>query len=223
MKTTIHRTLLAAAACALLYAAAVPAHATSESTDGQGTKSPTEIIKAATQDVLDILRNPDLQGEEHREKRRQMLRDAVSHMFDWEAMARSSLAQHWRDRTDAEKKEFTGLFRKLLEETYLKRIRRNTDADLQYVEEEIDGDYATVKTVAVTRDGTKVPIQYRLQKVGQEKRKENPKLPAWQVYDVSVEGVSLVNNYRAQFRDILIGRSYDQLVEMLRKKVEKDE
>lgn len=218
----LHRILLICAACAVLLAAGAAAGAAPDNPADQEDKSPTTIIRQATQEVLDILRDPDLQGEDHTEKRRRMLREAVSDMFDWRAMARSSLARHWRDRTEGEKEEFTRLFRKLLENTYLERIRRNTDAELRYVDAEVEGEYAAVSTVAVTGDGTKVPIEYQLKKVSNEKREQNPELPGWQVYDVSVEGVSLINNYRAQFRDILIGRSYEQLVRMLRQKVEKD-
>ena len=222
----LRTTILTAIVCAALFATGLRAHAAcagcGEEDKQEKEKSPTEIVKKATQDVLDILRDPELEGEENEQKRREMLRDAVSEMFNWRAMARSSLGQHWRDRTDAEKKEFTRLFRKLLETTYLKRIRRNADADLRYVGEEIDGDYATVSTVAITRNGTEAPIKYYMKKVEEEESEGNPELPAWQVYNVSVEGVSLVNNYRAQFRDILIGSSYEELVRKLRAKVERD-
>ena len=194
---------------------------------------PMEIIKTSTAKVQKILSNPDLKGEEKQEKRRKQIRKAVSEHFDWRALARRSLGRHWRNRTEAEQKEFTALFRELLAKTYIKRIEKQADADISYEGQKIEEEYASVKAVARTKDDRKIPIEYRLHKVkrqdkekkDEEKKGEAPKKPkmVWLIYDVKIEGVSLVNNYRSQFNNIVIGQSYESLVKKLRAKVEDDD
>lgn len=198
--------------------------------------TPMEVVKPSTERVLQILRDPELEGEKKQEKRREMVRKVVADHFDWRALAKRSLARHWRDRTEEEQEEFTALFRELLLRTYVSRIEKHADAEITYKDPEIEEGYASVMTVAKTREGQEAPIEYRLHKVDNPRLKEDeekdgqvegdeekePK-KVWLIYDVRVEGVSLVNNYRSQFNDIVIGRSYETLVKRLRKKVGADD
>ncbi|MBW1681642.1 MAG: ABC transporter substrate-binding protein, partial [Deltaproteobacteria bacterium] len=130
--------------------------------------------------------------------------------FDWEEMSRRTLARHWRKRTPAEKKEFIRLFGHLLERTYLDRVEGYSGEKVIYEGEAVDGDYGIVKVKIVTRKETEIPVKYRV------KRKDGQ----WYVYDISIQGVSLINNYRRQFNSIIVGSSYKKLIKKLKAKVE---
>ncbi len=175
--------------------------------------APTDGIKETTDRILAIVSDPALKGPEHKKKRGKLIREAVDERFDWEAMTKRSLARHWRKRTEAEKKEFISLFGKLLERTYLDRVGSYSGEKVIYVGETLDGKYGTVKAKILTHSNTEVEVLYRLKDRNGE----------WRVYDISVEGISLVNNYRKQFNSIIVRSSYDELVKKLRVKVaEKD-
>lgn len=172
--------------------------------------SPTDYVKITVDKVLEILRNKELKKPEKTSERRAAIRKAVDETFDFEEMAKRSLAIHWKDRTPEERKEFVPLFTDLLERSYIKKIEGYTDEEVIYVSETIDGGYASVKTKIVTKKKTEIPIEYRLYK-------KNAK---WEVYDVVIEGVSLVNNYRTQFNKIIRTQSYPELVKRLKDKQE---
>ncbi len=175
--------------------------------------APTDDIKKTTDRILVIVSDPALKGPENSKKRTQLIRQAVDERFNWEAMTQRSLARHWQKRTDAEKKEFIVLFGKLLERTYLDKVGSYSGEKVVYVDETIDGRYATVTAKILTHSQTEVAVRYRL-------KEENGD---WGVYDISIEGVSLVNNYRKQFNSIIVSSSYDELVKKLRAKIaEKD-
>jgi phospholipid transport system substrate-binding protein len=125
-------------------------------------------------------------------------------------MARRSLARHWAQRTAEEKKEFVHLFAELLERTYMSKVEGYSGEKVRYQRETVDGDYAVVKVKILTQKSKDIPVEYRLKKEGDD----------WLVYDVSIEGVSLVNNYRTQFTSIVLQSSYENLVKKLREKVE---
>ena len=174
---------------------------------------PTDGIKKTTDRILVIVSDPALKEPENKNKRGRLIRKAVDERFDWEAMTQGSLSIHWLKRTEAEKKEFTSLFGKLLERTYLDKVGSYSGEKVIYVGETIDGRYGTVTAKILTHSQTEVEVRYRLKELKGD----------WQVYDISVEGVSLVNNYRKQFNSIIQRSSYDELVQKLRKKVaEKD-
>ncbi len=175
--------------------------------------APTDGIKKTTDRILAVVSDPALKGPEHKKKRAQLIRQAVDERFNWEAMTQRSLARHWGNRTDAEKKEFIALFGKLLERTYLDKVGSYSGEKVVYIDETIDGRYATVTAKILTHSQTEVAVRYRLKESNGD----------WGVYDISIEGVSLVNNYRKQFNSIIVRSSYDELVKKLRAKVaEKD-
>lgn len=172
---------------------------------------PTDRIKGGTDKILAVLSDPSLMGDQKVDERRRAIRKAVDELFDWEEMAKRTLARHWRDRTDEEKKEFIVLYGDLLERTYLDRVEGYSGEEVIYTDERIDGKYALVKVKIVSKTKQEIAVDYRMKNKNQQ----------WLVYDVSVEGVSLVNNYRNQFNQIIMKSSYENLVDRLKQKVER--
>jgi phospholipid transport system substrate-binding protein len=171
---------------------------------------PTDQMKHTIDSVLDILKNKELKRPGKAQQRRAAIWKILAERFDFEEMAKRSLALHWRERSPEEKKEFVALFSDLLENTYISKIERYEDEKIQYVGENIYNGYASVKTRIITRKNIEIPIGYRL-------LNENKK---WKVYDVAIEGVSLVNNYRTQFNDVINSSSYGELIKRMKKKQE---
>jgi phospholipid transport system substrate-binding protein len=170
---------------------------------------PTNEIRQTTDRILSILADRSLKSPSKVEERRRLIRKAVDERFDWEEMARRSLARHWASRTEEEKKEFVRLFGDLLERTYMSKVEGYSGEKVLYEGEKVDGEYATVSVKIVTKKNVDIPVEYRL-----KKREES-----WLVYDVSIEGVSLVNNYRTQFNSIITQSSYENLIRKLKEKV----
>ncbi len=173
---------------------------------------PTDQIKQTTDKMIAILNDPALKDPSKAEERRKAIRNVANKRFDWRGMAMRSLARHWRERTNEQKKEFVPLFTDLLERTYMKRIENYSGDKVSYDGEKVDGKYSLVKVRIFTDKQVEIPVVYKLKKKG----------PEWKIYDVSIEGVSLVNNYRKQFDSIILSSSYEGLVEKLREKVAKN-
>lgn len=171
---------------------------------------PTDQVKQTVDKVLDILKNKELKKPANEKKRRAEIRKVVSERFDFEEMAKRSLGIYWRKRTPEERKEFVSLYTDLIERTYIKKIEAYTDEKITYAGEKIDGNYAVVDTKVITKKNIEIPIDYRL-------LNENGQ---WMAYDVVIEGVSLINNYRNQFSSIIHEKSYEELVKKLKKKEE---
>lgn len=170
---------------------------------------PTDLAKQTTDKVIDILKNKELRKPEKTKERRALMRKVVSERFDFEEMAKRSLARYWNQRTPEEKKEFVALYTDLLERTYVKKVESYSDYKVMYAEETSDADYAVVKTkIIITSKNMDVPVAYKMEK----------KNGRWGVYDVVIEGVSLVNNYRNQFNRIIGSGSYAELVKRLKNK-----
>ena len=174
--------------------------------------TPTQQIRETTDKIIAIVSDPNLKGEINKERRRELIRQVVDERFDRYEMARRCLGRHWRNRTEEERAEFIKLFEDLLERTYLDRVEGYSGEKVLYLAEKVRGKYALVKVKVVTKDGTEIPVIYRL-KNGER----------WMVYDIVVEGVSLVNNYRKQFSSILARSSFRELLEKLRQKIKDKE
>ena len=127
-------------------------------------------------------------------------------------MTKRSRAFHWRERSKEERKEFVALFSDLIENTYIRKIERYEHEKVLYTDERIEGAYAAVKTKVVTEKGVEIPVEYRIFRKGGK----------WEIYDVIIEGVSLVNNYRTQFSSIISSDSYAGLIQRLKDKVKKE-
>jgi phospholipid transport system substrate-binding protein len=169
---------------------------------------PTDLVRQITDQVLKILEDPQFQAPNRHAERQERLHKIAEQVFDWQEMARRALAVHWRERTPQEQQEFVKLFRDLVEGTYINRLESaiQEKGEIQYVGEQVDGSRAAVKTNVVTRRNQQVPIEYRLQKADGR----------WLIYDVLVEGISLVNNYRSQFNRIITSSSYNDLVQKMK-------
>ncbi len=203
MKVSIYGLILSAAFLGFCFFAGgtVDAHA----------GEPTVAIKGTVDKVLEILRNPELKKPNKIAERRKLMRKAVDESFDFEEMSKRTLARHWQKRTPAEKTEFVDLFSDLLERSYINKVESYTDETVEYIREIIEGDYALVKTKIITKRNIEIPMDYKLIKKGGK----------WEAYDVVIEGISLVNNYRSQFDKIIHSDSYGELVTRLRNKQEK--
>jgi phospholipid transport system substrate-binding protein len=171
---------------------------------------PTEQIKDTTNKIISIVTDPALKGPSQEEKKKSLIMKAVNERFDWREMSRRSLGPHWAKLSAEEKKNFESLFSQLLERTYLDRVENYSGEKVTYTGEKIEGDYATVETKVMTSKNVDTPVIYRLKKEG----------GSWLVYDISIEGVSLIYNYRTQFNSILSKSSYAELVAKLKEKIE---
>ncbi len=173
------------------------------------TLSPMEQIKITVDKVISILKDPKYKVKSKAQQRRALLRQEIGKVFDFEEMSKRSLGVYWRERTPQERKEFVELYRDLLERSYADKIESYTNEEVIYLEEKIEnGTYAYVRTKIITTDKKEIPIDYRLYFTGKE----------WKVYDVIIEGVSLVSNYRSQFNKIIRNHSYQELVKRMKTK-----
>jgi phospholipid transport system substrate-binding protein len=175
---------------------------------GAWAGAPTEELRQYTDQVIKVLEDPALKGDDKRFERRAAVRKAAIEIFDVGETARRALGRHWAARTEAERRELVDLFADLLERTYISKIDLYGGERVRFVSEAIDGDHAVVRGRIVTRKGTEVPVEGRL----------HLKADRWLMYDVLIENVSLVGNYRAQFDQIIRSASYDELVRRLRDK-----
>ncbi|HYA90132.1 MAG TPA: ABC transporter substrate-binding protein [Thermodesulfobacteriota bacterium] len=171
---------------------------------------PEEEIRQTTNKILSIVTDPALINPSREEEKRRLVRKVVDERFDWEEMSRRSLARYWDQRTEEEKKEFVRLYSDLLERTYMDKVEGYSGEKVTYEGESVDNGYAMVKVKIVTKKNTDIHVRYGLKKKGNK----------WLVYDVSIEGVSLVNSYRTQFNRIILQSSYENLVKRLRERVE---
>jgi len=167
-----------------------------------------EQLKGAIDRVVTTLESPALKGDGKVAERRSAVRKIANEIFDFSEIAKRSMARHWQPLSEAQKSEFVGLFADLLERSYISKIETYGGEKIKYTAERADGDFATVSTRIITKNGTEVPVDYRMIK----------RADRWLVYDVSIEGVSLVSNYRTQFNKIIQTTSYNELVSKLRNK-----
>lgn len=166
---------------------------------------PTETVKQAIEKTLDILKNPAYQEE----VRRQKAKAVIDPHFDYQEMAKRSLGPTWGSLSGGQRQEFVQLFAQLLEASYSDKIKKFAQrVRIDYTGEILSGDNAEVRTVIVLAND-RIPLNYRLLNEG----------GTWKVYDVVIEGVSLVSNYRSQFSRIIRESSYAELVGRLRTKV----
>jgi phospholipid transport system substrate-binding protein len=172
---------------------------------------PTVQVKATIDRVLEVLRDPKLKGAEKAATRGKVLREVIYARFDFPEMAKRSLGVHWRKRTAQEQKEFVDIFSDLLERSYRQKIERYTDQEIVYTKEEVEDKFGIVSTaIADKKENLEIPVDYRVVRRDDQ----------WKVYDVVIDGISLVSNYRSQFNSIIQKGSYDDLVQKMRVKQE---
>jgi phospholipid transport system substrate-binding protein len=170
-----------------------------------------EQLRGQVDRVIKTLEDPELKGDGRGRERRAAVRKIAEETFDFQETAKRSLARHWTPLKPAEREEFVRLFADLLERSYFGQIERYGGEKVAYLGDTIDGDQAIVRTRILTKSGTEVPVEYRMLRKGER----------WLVYDVVIEGVSLVANYRTQFNKIIQTSSYAELVKKM--KVKQDE
>jgi phospholipid transport system substrate-binding protein len=169
---------------------------------------PIEQLRASIDSILDILKNQELKQPDKREERRKRIMSIISSRFDFEEMAKRSLARYWAVRTPEQRKNFVNIFAELLQASYIDKIEGYSNEKILYTKEDVRGDYGAVYS-AVKKEKVEIPVIYKV------KLKEDK----WWVYDVDIEGVSLINTYRNQFVKIISQKSYDELIRRMGKKL----
>lgn len=168
---------------------------------------PLEKVRQTINSVLDVLSNQALPEQERKAK----VREVVLQRFNFEEMAKRSLGRHWPKRTPEEQQEFLQLFTDLIEKSYIDKIEQSEGKEtIKYTEETIENDNASVRTTIVKERDQNIGVEYRLVKRNGD----------WKVYDVVIERVSLVSNYRTQFNKILLQESYEALIKKMKLKSE---
>jgi len=170
-----------------------------------GTEITLELKKTIDK-VITIVSDPEM--KKNPSLRREKLRETIGVRFNYRQMVMRSLAKNYKERSDEERKEFTALFKKLLENSYASKIENYQDETIKYVNEKIKGKYALVNTEIIRKDGT-INVDYKL--INEDGK--------WTVYDFVIEEVSLIRNYRSQFSKIIKTESYGALVSKLSKKI----
>jgi phospholipid transport system substrate-binding protein len=164
--------------------------------------APTEQVRQYTDQVQKILEDPAMRSGD----KRAAVRKVAGEVFDVTETARRALGPHWQARTPGERDEFVQLFADLLERTYISKIDLYRGERLRYTSETIDGEFATVRARVITTKGAEVPVEARMLKRGEH----------WLIYDIAIENVSLIANYRTQFDRIIRSASFQELVRKLK-------
>jgi len=171
------------------------------------TESPTEQLKPTLEKLVDILSDPSLEGQENKKKRRDLIMSTISKRFDFREMSKRVLGPTWREISPEERDNFTAEMTKLLENNYIGQLENYSGETVEYVGERVREDRAQVSTL-IESEGSQYPVHYIM-------NREDGK---WMVYDINIEGVSLIRNYRAEFKSILRRQNYEGLIKTLEKK-----
>jgi phospholipid transport system substrate-binding protein len=166
--------------------------------------APTEQIQSAIEKALSILKDSKLQTD----AKRKQLREALYPKFDFAEMARRSLGSHWQRRSPDEQREFVKVFTELIENAYMTNIEGYKGEKVVMGAEKQDKEFAEVDTKILTNKGEEISVNYRLRQAGSE----------WKIYDVVIENISLVNNYRSQFNRVIAQSSFEELFRKMKDK-----
>ena len=179
-----------------------------ESKTSPAKGSPTEAMRTTVTQALGVLQDQDLKKPERTDERVARLKQIADLRFDYGEMAKRSLGSQWNRLGEREQQEFVDLFTEFLTATYVEKIHSYSDEEVKFLNERLEGNHAEVKSILVGKK-TEIPMDYRLMKKDGD----------WKAYDVVVDGISMVQNYRGQFTAILRSSSYEHLLEILRDKV----
>jgi phospholipid transport system substrate-binding protein len=169
---------------------------------------PGDQVRQSTDKLLAILKDPQLKGESKKNERRNKLKEVIYQRFDFTEMAKRSLGSEWRRRSPEEQKEFVKLFTDLLERAFLDQLESYNGEKIQYLKETEDDNRAQVDTKVIDNKGREFSVNYRLHNRNGD----------WKIYDVVIEDISLINNYRAQFNRVLAKSPYEDLVNRMKGK-----
>lgn len=173
---------------------------------GAWAGAPTDQFREGVDRVFKILRDPELKGDAQTARRWAAVTKVSEEIFDFGETAKRSLGQHWDGRTPAERVEYVRLFTDLIQRSYVSRVDQYGAEKIAFRGDTIDGDQAVVRTALLLNDGGQMPLDYKMHRTGDR----------WQVYDINVEGVSLVANYRSQFNKVIRSESYEALIARLK-------
>lgn len=171
--------------------------------------SPTDQLRTALEEVIQILDDPSLKPKAKEKERQAQVRAAVSGLFDFPEIARRVLSRHWRPLGQQEREEFVSLFRAFIEHIYLPKIVLYRGERVRFLSEAVDGEFAEVRSLVITRQGQGIPVTYRFDRHDGQ----------WLIFDISVEGVSLTANYRSQFDQIIQRGSFRELLRRIERKL----
>ena len=171
---------------------------------------PLDTVEGHVNEVLKVLRDPALQGEANKDAKQEKIEAIADEMFDYIALSRLTLGRNWRKFNGDQKKEFIQLYRSILEKAYMDRILSYTDEKVTFDKETMLSEKKAEVQTHILAKSTEIPIFYRVYL----------KDGTWKVYDVIIEGISLIKNYRTQFRDILANNPPEEVLKILRKKTE---
>lgn len=172
---------------------------------------PLDALKVPVDQLLGILKDPQYQDAARKDAQREEIWETIRQVFDFPVMAKLALARNWKKFTPQQSKEFTNLFAELLESTYVDKIQGGYEEEkILYLGQKMVSDSKARVTTKILRSSMDIPIVYSMLK----------RNDVWRVYDVKIEGVSLIKNYRTQFSHILAKDSPAQLIERLQRKIE---
>ena len=175
-------------------------------------EEPFTILKEKIDQVFNVLNDPAYSDETKKDEQREILWKTIENAFDFNVMSRLTLASNWKSFTAAQQDEFAGAFGRFLGNTYLDKIQSGfSGQQVEYVGEDILSDNKAVVMSNIIRNGVKTPMNYSMLNTGN----------TWKIYDVKIEGVSLLKNYRTQFSSILLKDKPEDLIEMLKEKIKK--
>jgi phospholipid transport system substrate-binding protein len=179
-------------------------------TPAMAGETATEAMQSTITEVFRILDDGELKKPEQTEERRRQLDKVIGHRISYEEMAKRSLGTYWKNLSADEKQEFVGLFAALLSDLVANKLNQYTDEQVKFLDERHDGAYAEVRS-RLRGSKMDMTLSYRLVNGSGE----------WRMYDVLMDGISMVGNYRVQFTKIIEKSSYADLVEQLRQKSSK--
>jgi len=169
---------------------------------------PTEQVRQTADRVLSVLQDSRLKSADRQKERREQLRQIIGSRFDFGEMAKRSLGSNWQKANNEDQRQFVELFTELLEKSYADQIESYNGEKIVYGRENVSQDQADVDTKIVTKKGEEIAVTYKLRSAAGD----------WKVYDVVIENVSLVNNFRSQFNRILANASFAELLKKLQTK-----
>jgi phospholipid transport system substrate-binding protein len=172
---------------------------------GASAGPPTEQLRDGVQHVVQILKDPELMGDAKAPERSAAVNKVADEIFDFGETAKRALGPHWAQRTPAERDEFVRLFTELVQQTYLSKVNQY-NSEMTFQGDEVDGNQAVVRTTLLLGKGSQMALDYRMHRPRDR----------WQVYDLTIDGISLVASYRSQFNKIVRTDSYEGLVAKLK-------
>jgi phospholipid transport system substrate-binding protein len=172
---------------------------------GASAGPPTDQLRDGVQHVVQILKDPELMGDAKAPERSAAVNKVADEIFDFGETAKRALGPHWAQRTPAERDEFVRLFTELVQQTYLSKVNQY-NSEMTFQGDEVDGNQAVVRTTLLLGKGSQMALDYRMHRPRDR----------WQVYDLSIDGISLVASYRSQFNKIVRTDSYEGLVARLK-------